>query len=50
MVEIYGHRVGDAVNGEFLWMPLIRRSRLFGELYLNPLTVVVEDGSVLMED
>jgi hypothetical protein len=31
-VEIYDHRLGDAVNDEFLWMPLTRRSRLFGEL------------------
>jgi len=32
VVEIVDHGVGDAVSGEFLWMSLIRRSRLSGEL------------------
>ena len=31
-MEIVDHGVGDAVSGEFLWMSLIRRSRLSGEL------------------
>lgn len=39
MVEIVGRRVGDAENGEFLWMLLIRCCRLLGKLWCNPLTV-----------
>ena len=39
MVEIVGRRVGDAENGEFIWMLLIRCGRLLGKLWCNPLTV-----------